>query len=819
MDHMRRDLSQAVRGLRANPGYTLAAVLTLAIGIGANAAVFNLGHWLLLRPIPGIQNPDRLVSLSLMASDRSGARFVSNPEVEALREGITGLTGLAAYQQLEMNVAAQDGPPQRVSAAVVTDNFFDVLGGPVAHGRGFTREEGTSAGAPSVAVVSNRFWVASLGRAADAVGRTITINGGTFTVVGIAVAGFHGPSRAGDTDVWVPIGQHRFALPMYSGDVLTNERSSVFFSLVGRLRDGVTVAQAEAEGNAVRAARTSTGTRGRPGTWELVGRSGTESTPWMQDRVARLLTALVAGVVLLLVLTCANVGNLILARAGGRRAEVATRLAFGASRVAVGRLLLVESLVLALVAGGLALAVTWLLGRAFDGTAILPGVVTLGRVPLDWQVLAFACAMSVAVASVAGIVPAVATSRMSPQEGMRGTGRGQVGGGGRLRQVLTAAQVAVSVTLLLGAMLLVRSVDARFAIPLGFDPTQVLSMSLEPALQRYTPQRTDAFYQELMTAVRQVPGVHAAGLAWLAPFSRTASDSGFWAEGGNKDEALSANHNMVSPGYLAAMGVPLLAGRDFSETEFMRRSTPDTGVVILTESLARRLFEGGTAVGRRITMQYPEGHVRTIVGVIPDQRQHRLMDETADLLLEPFGQPFTSGFASLQLSMAGSSEQVVAGVVGAIRRLDPTLPVYGVETVDMALRRTMTEELLVSRSVSVFAVLAMLVAAVGLGAVLARTVSERQREFGVRLACGATPGRLMRHVAREAVTVTGVGLLIGFGMAAWFVRVISARLYGVEPGDPQSAVVVVLGVMTVALVAAAVPARRAARVDPARVLR
>ena len=816
MDRLRMDVSQAARALRANPGYALAGVLTLAIGIGANAAVFNLAHWLLMRPVPGVEEPERLVSMSLMPQDRSGASFISNPQIEALRAGVTSVTGIAAYHDLQLHVAAPGAAARRLPASVVSDNYFDVLGRPVALGRGFTRDEGVNAGAPPTAVISHDFWVSSFGAVPDVLGRTLTVNGGVFTIVGVTTPGFRGTSRAGDISVWVPVAQHKFVMPMFLGNLLTNDRASVFFSVIARRRDDVPTAQVESESNVVRAAA-ATGTR--RSTWTLVAREGMEPAPWMRDRVNRLLMALVGGAVLLLALTCANVSSLTLARATGRRTEIATRLALGASRFSVARLLLVECLALSLLAGALALGVTWALGRALEGTDILPGVVTLGRIGIGWTMLAFAFGTSLLVAAIAGVAPAFSVARVAPQVRMREGGRGLAGSRSRIRQVLTVAQVAVSVTLLLGAMLLVRSVNARFSIPIGFDPATVVTASIEPALQRYTPERTEQFYRDLLDRVRALPGVRAAGLSWLAPFSRGAADTEIRTEGAPSEAAVSANHNMVSPGFLNAMGIPLLEGRDFTPVEFLRPGTATDGSIIITASMARRVFAGGPAAGRRVVIAYPEGTVRTVVGVIPDQRQHRLMDETADLVLEPFGQPFASGAASVQVALEAPSDEVMRGLVDIVQALDPALPVFQAQTLETALRKSMGEELLVSRSVTVLAALAMLVAGVGLAAVLARAVTERQREFGVRLACGATPGRLAAQVTREALLMSAIGIAGGLALALWFVRFISARLYGVASNDPVSILVVAAGVLVVTILAAAMPARRAAQVDPATALR
>lgn len=814
MHTLRLDLRLALRTLRMNPGYAAAAILTLAIGIGANAAVFNLGYSLLARPIPGVTAPERLVSLTFMSPERTGAGLISHPELAQLQEAVPGLSGVAGYRDTQLHVAIDGVAARRVEADVVSAGYFDVLGAPVAVGRPFTADEVNNPSAPPAVIVSHGFWQGALGATADVLDRSVTINGERFAIVGVTRPGFSGTSRAGRAEVWVPSAQHRLVLPMYRGDVLSSGTSAIYFGIVGRLADGATAAQVESQANATRvqfAGRAAA----RRANWVYVVRAGTEPTPWLRERVDRLLLALGAAVVLLLFLTCANVANLLLARATGRRREIGTRLALGAGRSSIVRLLLIESGVLALCGGVAAIGVTLMAGRLLDGQVLIPGIVTVGAMPMDWTVWAYAAGVSLLVAMAAGAAPAFTVSRARFTAG----GRGQVEGASRLQRALTVAQVAVSVALLFGAALLMRSMQARMAIPVGFDPARVLSVSLEPSLQRYTPEKTDGFYRDLLERVRADSQVRAAGLAWLAPFSQGASDTSLWAEGATSESAVSANHNIVSPGFLAAMGIPLLEGRDFTEQEFLRRETPGSGVVIVTASLARRMFGDGPAAGRRVTMRFPEGTVRTVVGVIPDQRQHRVMDPDPDLLLEPFGQSFTPGFAALQVASNGPMTTLVDRVAAAVRDLDPTLPLFQVQTLDASLRRTLNEEQLVARSVSVFAVLAMLVAAIGLTAVLARAVTSRRREFGVRMACGATPARVAAQVTREALWLVGTGTVAGLLLSAWFVGLVQARLYGVEASDPASLATIVIGTLVIGVLAALIPARRAAAVAPADVLR
>jgi putative ABC transport system permease protein len=817
MDGLVADLRQAARGLAANRGFALTALVTLALGIGANAAVFSLANWVLLRPVPGVADQSKLVTLGYGSGGTRGP--VAFEDFEALAAGMPALDSLAGYESFAMNIAHGSSTPRRLDGEVVTGRFFDVLGGPLALGRGFTVEEGRRPERAPVAVLSYRLWQGDFAGAPGIVGQAVAINGQPFTIVGVAARGFHGASLNGSADLWVPFAQYSLAVPNYPKGGLTGRRVAMLFGLVGRLAAGGSIDAARQQAEAVRA-RLAADNPGdsRLEKWRFEVAPGVEARPWVRERLSQAMALVMGFVGLLLLLTSANVGNLMLARATGRRGEIATRLALGASRWRVARLLFAESLLLSLAAGVVALGLAWWTGRLMAGTIVLQGLPPLERVEIDARVFLFSLAVSALVALTAGVLPAFSGGRVNLTTALGDIGRSRTSARRGTRRALATLQVAVSVTLLIGALLLARSMAARLAVNPGFDPSRVLAFSVEPGLQGYGP-RQEVFYRDLLDRLRDRPGIRAAGLAWLQPYSQGAADTRFRREGQPASVEIDAATNAVSPGYFDALGLSLVEGRDFTASEFQRKETGQDGVVILTESLARRVFGAAPAAGGRIAMAYPEGVVRTVVGVVADTRQRRLTAEPTDTLFEPFGQQFPVGWASVMVGLAAPEDDVVREIRTVVGSLDPAMPIYNVTRLDEAIRRQFADDLLVMRLTVAFAGLATLVAAIGLYGVLARGVAERRREFGIRVALGARPAGLARLVTKEALGVAGAGLTIGLAATFWGVRVIASRLYDTSRFDPMAIGASVMLVVLVILASAVAPARRAARVDAASELR
>ncbi|MGE5838087.1 MAG: ABC transporter permease, partial [Acidobacteriota bacterium] len=400
MDGLLADLKQAARALRAQPGYTATAALTLALGIGANTAVFNLANWLLFRPVPGVVRQDRLVSIGFGSASgvqvRSGVSYV---DFETLRNRTPALKSLAGYQSFALHIAPPGGSPQRLDAEVVTGAYFHVLEGALARGRGFSADEGSNPAAAPAAVISHRLWTRGFGSASDIIGRPVLVNGHPFIVIGVTTRGFHGASLTGSTDLWVSVAQHTAAIPQYPRSLLSMRQSRLFFGMTGRLDDGARVETAAAQLDAARATIAAAHPEdSRMTKWRFDVVPGVESRPWVLGRLSRTMTLLLGVVGLLLALTCANVGSLLLARATARSGEAATRLALGASRMRVGRLLGAESLLLSLVASVPAIAIVWWSAAAFEGTVITQALPPLDRAEIDLRVLAYAIGSATIVA-------------------------------------------------------------------------------------------------------------------------------------------------------------------------------------------------------------------------------------------------------------------------------------------------------------------------------------------------------------------------------------------------------------------------------------
>jgi predicted permease len=740
-------------------------------------------------------------------------------DFEVLAASTPGLVDLAGYQTFPAHVAAEGAAPRRVDAEVVSGHYFDVLGMSLAAGRSFTSAEGTDASLPPVAVISDRIWQRDFAAAHDVIGRALIVNRQPVTIVGVAARGFRGASLSGSSDVWMPVAQHRIIAPTYPASLMTSRRIGLFFGLVGRLAPGASITTVAAQTESVRAQLSAANPAdSRMNKWRFDVTAGVESHPWQRARLSESIAFLTGIAALLLVLTAANVGNLMVARAIARRGEIATRLALGASRFAVARLLLTESLLLSVSACAAAVALAWAVAGALEGTVVLQGLAPLDRAEMDWRVLGYAMLISTGVAIVAGVFPALSSARVDVNAALREAGRSQTANRQRLRRVLTVAQVAVSLTLLVGTALLVRSMVARLVINPGFDASKVLTFSVQPGLQGYG-ERPTPFYRDLLDRVRQVPGVRAAAVAWLRPsFQGVGSDTDFHAEGAPSTSELASDLNFVSPDFFSAVGLPLIDGREFSAAEFRSRAG-EGDVVIMTESLAQRTFGGAPAVGRRIVMSGDKGPAMTVVGVVRDTKQRRLTATSSDMLFEPFHEDSKFGWGSVIVGIAAPQEAVLPRLRQTMAALDPTLPMYDVMRVDEAIRGEFADDYLVMRLTMAFAMLATLVAAVGLYGVLARGVSERRREFGIRVALGASPSAVAGLVTREALYVLIGGVGLGVGASLWLARYLDSRLFGITHLDAVS-FAAAIGIIVIVMLASAAPAgRRAARVNAAEVIK
>jgi putative ABC transport system permease protein len=812
MDALGQDFHFALRLLARRPWATLVAVLALALGIGANAALFSAVDAVLLRPFP-FTDQDRLVVVWEKDLGRGMERVeVSYPNFADWRREATSFEQLAAMPNAVSEEFLLTGPAEPVSfhGSSVSANFFDLLGARPARGRSFRPEE-DHPGAPRVVVISHGVSERQLGGDAAAVGRTVTLNGTPFTIVGVMPAGFDYPRGA---ELWTPI--------VPSHPELVNDRNTGWLQVVGRLRPGVRSREAltEMDGLVRRLAEAYEKT--------AEGR-GAVVTPIVEEVLGKTrpaLLILMAAVAVVLLIACANVASLLLAQAAARRRETAIRLALGASR---GRILgqrLVETLILAALGAvaGLVCA-AWGLGALL---ALAPAEIPrLDGVAIDRRVLIFTFGLSLLAALTAGLVPALHAARRPVGEALRDGARGAMGGlfNRRWRNTLVAAEAGLALVVLVGAGLLVRSFARLQDVPLGFDPRGTLTFGVSLPEWKYPalPDRR-RFFTTLLERMRALPGVEAAGAVLLRPLELGPIGINAWVlrEGQatkERETNPAVNYQVVTPGYFRAMGIPLRAGREFDE----RDTDGAPPVVVVAEATARRLWPGEDAVGKRIathgTPQEKDGSWRwaTVVGLVPDARYRGLADVRLDLYV-PFEQsPFPVQYVVIRT--ASDPAPLAAAIRQVVRGLDKDLPVTGVASLGAIVDGALGGPRFRAVLIAAFAFLALLLAAVGIWGVVAWSVAQRAQEIGLRMALGARAPEVVRHVVAQGLAPALAGVAVGLAVAWTSSRALSTLLFGIPPDDPSTFAAVAALLLGVATGASLLPAWRAARLDPVAALR
>lgn len=819
MQDLVQDLRLALRAAVRRPGYALAVVGTLAIGIGANTAIFSVFNWILFRPLPGVASPGELVTIRYQTEKRTANLFVSYRDYADLREMVTSsLTDIAIAAPLKMD-GSTGGDTESIDTELVTVNYLSLLGVRPVLGRDFTAEE-EQPGGPASVIISNRLWGRAFGGGPAALGRTLRLNGRPFTVVGVAPAVFHGRSTVIAADVWLTLSGYATLLPRSEDRkaLLTSRGETMFVDSFARLRPGATLAQAQAEAAAAVATlpefASARAKRGARSTVGPVFYQGIGHPQHAQERLTTVFRLLIGAVGLLLLLACANAANLLLARAAARRREIAVCQAIGASRFRVVRQQLTEGLVLSLAAGlgGLALAVwlTWL----FDGMRIVSALPPLKGVSLDWRVGLFALMASIATGLIFAAAPAVVSSRVDLQASLKNGVTASRGGRRLLRGALVALQIAVSVLLLVAAGLFIRTLQNIRGIDLGFQPEGVVSVGIQPSRFGSSRNRSAAYVRDFLDRIRTAPGVTSAAFTWTTSFSSNRNDMVF-----TRPEAPGIEHSAaqtaVSPDFFATMGIPLIAGRDFTEAE--TRATGDaSGPTIISRSLAEAVFPDGSALGSRFTLKYPKGKVVEVVGIVGDVRGRSVTTAPEPWAYVPAVNPT---WGTIQVRSPLPEAQVIAAVREVARGIDPVVAPHDVEGFGAAVDRALSEQRLFARATGIFAAVAAMLAGIGIYGMMAGAVAERRKEFGIRLALGAKGRSVLALVLRSAMTLAAIGLVTGLGGAAALRRVVEARLYGVTPLDPTTIAVAVLAVLLLSAMAGLVPALRAARVDPVRSLR
>jgi macrolide transport system ATP-binding/permease protein len=812
MNTLWQDIKFAARMFVKNPGFTLIAVLSLALGIGANSTIYSVVHAVLLRPLP-VAEPEQLVALS--------ARAFSYPAYTDFRERNTAFSGLAAYSTEDFSVNA-GGQSEVIAGSFVSGNYFDVLGVIASRGRTFLQEEDRTTGTHPVAVISYNLWQRSYGGASDIIGKTISLNNQPLTIIGVAPQGFRGMTLTRAPEVWVPI---RMLRPLATGELtrLNPEmRNWGWLSVIGRLKNGVSPEQAQAEVNAMTGALREAYPTETPSTFAVRITPITAAATGSRSRadVVRFVSILAAVVSLALLIACANVANLLLARASGRRKEIAVRLALGASRARIVRQLLVESLLLALLGGALGLLFgVW----AMDALSIfaLPGGISIGQLGLGLsrEMLGFTLLISIITGIVFGLVPALQASQPDIAATIKDQGavyaHGRAGG---VRSLFLVVQIALCLVLIIGAGLFIRSLQSALSINPGFETERLALASVNLGLQRYTETGAENFYRDTIARIKSLPGVEAASWATSPPLVPGASYmlsvtiEGYEPRAGEQPEA---EFNFVSDEYFNTAGVQALRGRTFTEAD-NRGATP---VVVINETMARRFFPDVDPIGRTIRVSREQ---RTIVGIVRDAKYHSLNEDATPYVYAPLNQSIADvGLETLTLLVrtSGDPARVIDGVRGEIRAIDANLPISNVKTIRAHLGDALMAQRFGSAILSLFSLLTLVLASVGIYGVVAYLVGQRTREIGIRMALGADRGNILKLMMAKSIypIVAGVGL--GLGVAILLTRSLSNFLYGVSTTDPLTFALSALLLTAVALLASYIPARRATRVDPMIALR
>jgi predicted permease len=826
-------LKYAFRTLFKTPFVTAVAILSLALGIGANAAIFSLFDQMLLRPLP-VREPERLVNLAApgpkpgsQSCNQAGDCDVvfSYPMFKDLERAETSFSGLAAHRLFSANLAYRN-QTLNGEGMLVSGSYFSVLGLQPARGRLISPADDQTVGAHPVAVLSHGYWQTRLGGDPDVLNQTIVINGQTMTVIGVAPAGFSGTTLGARPHVYVPITMRGLMQPGFRG---FDNRRSYWAYVFGRLESGATIEQAARAINGVykpiindieaplqqgMSEQTMARFRAREVTLEEGARG--QSSVHGEARTPLLMLFAITGIVVLI--ACANIANLLLARAANRSMEMAVRLSLGASRWQIVRQLLTESLVLAAMGGVVSLLVAyWTLGLV---NSILPAEIsTTLELRLQGSALLFAGVLALGTGLVFGMFPALHSTRPELISIIRAN-TGQLTGhraAARFRMSLVTAQIALSMALLISAGLFIKSLMNVSRVDLGLNPENVITFAISPELNGYTRTRSQQLFARVEEELAAIPGVTNVSAARVALLSGSNWGSDVSVEGFKRDPDTDANarFNQVGPAYFETLGMPLLAGREFTLAD--RQSAAE--VAIVNETFARKFGLGRAAVGKRMSDGGDDELNMEIVGLVKDAKYSEVKDEIPPLFFMPYRQDSTVGAINFYLRTGVDEAQVLRRIPQLIASLDPNLPVEGLKTLAQQARENVFLDRMISTLSAAFAGLATLLAAVGLYGVLAYTVAQRTREIGVRMALGADARRVRGMVLRQVGLMTAIGGVIGIAGALALGRAASSLLFGLEGHDPLVVVTAALALAAVAFGAGYIPALRASRVDPMNALR
>ncbi len=810
METLLQDIRYGLRQLRKHPGFAALAIISMALGIGANTSIFSLVDTVLLRPLP-VENPSQLRQVYGTLHNGADVTLQSYLNYKDYRDRNDVFSGMLGYRMVPASLSHQ-GANQRVWGYIVTGNYFDVLGVKPALGRAFLPEEDQTPGSHPVAVLSHGCWERRFGSDPSIIGQGILLNGQTFTVIGVAPKGFIGTEVAFAPEMWVPTMMQKVMEP---GANWLERRNSDNMFVVARLKPGVTVAQAAAQ----MATLSEQLGRDYP---EVAGRGVSLIPPGLfipeiRNAVFGFSGLLLAVGALVLLLACVNLANLLLARATERRKEIAVRLAVGANRRRLIRQLVTESLLISLAGGAAGVLLAWFINRAVRGMQLPIDIALLFDLRIDWRVLTFTLVLSLATGVLFSLVPALQSSKpqlvpaLKDEASMGGFRRS------RLRNALVIAQVALSLVLLVSAGLIVRSLQAAQQMRPGFVPENAVTLSFDLGLQGYDEVKGRAFQLEVLERARALPQIASVAYTDSIPLSLNYSSTTIYIEGQaptSQSKLPFAVPNRVTPGYFETMAIPL-RGRDFTFAE----NTKEARVAIVNETFARKFFPGQDAVGKRFNWNGPEDPFWEIVGIVPEGKYNSLGEEPKAAVFTPLLRSYGGGSAALVARVKGDAQGALAALRGEVRKLDAALPVYDARTLTEHMGTSLFPARMAAITLGSFGVLALALAAVGIYGVMSHMVAGRTREIGLRMAIGAQRADVRSLILRQGMWLTGIGASVGLAIAFGGAQLLKSMLYGVSPSDPITFVLVASLLLSVALFACWIPARRATRVDPMVALR
>lgn len=847
LDNLTQDTRYAFRVLAQNPGFTAVAVLSLALGIGANTAIFTLIDTVLLRSLP-VQDPESLV---VVARDPNSPQTGFNyPDYEYIRDHNKSFSGVIAYSDIGSQAAmvvAGEGSQSRgelVAPTLVTGNYFDVLGVTPAAGRLLTPADNKTEDAHPFVVLGYDFWRKRFGGDPGVVGRGITLNGSPFTVVGVARSGFTGSVVGGRPDMYVPVMMLR---EIQRGVKKWNSRHFWFLTVLARLKPGVTMQAAIPEADLLWKQIVGNDPERRPVAeyekkdYEQRNRGtllpGSGGYSGFRKAIERPLMVLMIVVALVLLIACANVANLLLARAASRQREIAIRLAIGAGRARLIVQLVIETLVVSVLGGIAGLFV------AAWGVQVLLHMMPKRAVPLalnispDFRLLAFSFGISIVAGLVCGLIPAIQATRPNLTAALKNEsvvlGRIRFD----LRRALVVVQVAVSLLLLIGAGLFIRSLQNLRTLDPGFQREHVLLVSVDPKQSGYKGQRLRDFYDSLVHRVQGIRGVRSASLAHVTPLAGMRWNEDIAIEGyqWKPDEKPFVDFNAAGPAYFETLGIPMLLGRDFRPEDNpavtvdegsglgppeQRELGPPAPVAIINEVMARRFFPNESPIGKRFAVgeKFEARKAFEIVGVVKNSIYFGVRKPVESMIYIPVWR-FGANSTTLCIRSTSDPNQIGEAVRKEVANIDAAIPVLRTLTMQDQFDNQIAPERVVTTLCSFFGALAVLLAAIGLYGVMAHTVARRSREIGIRMALGAERGNVLRLVLRDTMWMIGIGACLGLPAAFAVTRLVSSFLYGLTPQDPLSVALATAALMIVTALAGYIPARRATKVDPMIALR